>query len=363
MKLLYITNGINGAGGLERVLSIKASLLAEKGHEVHIMALNHAHKNPFYSFSEKIGFHSIEVGGNPLRYWNKYRKGIQNLVDKLNPDIISVCDDGLKGFFIPWFLKTKAKLFYERHVSKLIELRDDFGWARRMAVKSKWFFMECLGNRFSRFVVLTNGNLKEWPSLKNLTVIPNPLSFFPEEPANLYPKVVICVGKISYQKGQDILIQAWEKVHKKHPEWSLHLFGKANTAFLDFRGMESKNIHFFPPEKDIELRYRESSIYVMPSRFEGFGMVLIEAMACGLPCVSFDCAYGPADIIRHGEDGFLVEKENVDELADRLIQLMEDEALRRKMGAKARENVDRYKADKILDQWEALFGELLEESR
>lgn len=100
MKLLYITNGINGSGGLERVLSIKASGFAEKqGYDVHILGLNQGNEKPFYEFSPKIKFESILVAGNPLQYWKSYIKGIQNVVDEIQPDIISVCDDGLKGFF------------------------------------------------------------------------------------------------------------------------------------------------------------------------------------------------------------------------------------------------------------------------
>ncbi|HIE46079.1 MAG TPA: hypothetical protein EYP87_07955 [Flavobacteriaceae bacterium] len=101
-KLLYITNGINGSGGLERVLSIKASLLATNfNYQVHILVLNNAHKEPFYEFSDKIKFHSINVNGNPIFYFLQYKKGIKNILKKIQPNIISVCDDGLKGMLFP----------------------------------------------------------------------------------------------------------------------------------------------------------------------------------------------------------------------------------------------------------------------
>lgn len=364
MRILYITNGISGAGGLERVLSLKASRLVEdRGHEVAILGLNQGMNDPFYGFSPKIQMNSVSVGSNPFSYFRDYRNGIQVVVNQFKPDIISVCDDGLKGFFIPWILNTRAPIIYERHASKKIEIRQSGEKVfQKLKRRMTWAIMSRLGKRFSRFVVLTQGNRKEWPGLTNLEVIPNPLSFFPAETSTRKNNIVICVGKISYLKGHDLLVEAWKKVHRRYPEWELHLYGKENREFLNVRSI-GYNIRFFPPERDIESKYIQSSLYVLTSRSEGFGMVLIEAMACGLPCVSFNCDSGPADIIRHGEDGFLVEKENVDELADRLIQLMEDESLRQKMGAKARENVARYKVDRILDQWEALFGELLEESR
>src|SRR5690606_19368974 len=297
MTLLYITYGINGPGGLERVLSIKASLLAEEyGYEVHILVINDAHLNPFYEFSPKIKFHSIKVGGNPINYFNSYKKGIQEKVDQIQPHIISVCDDGLKGFFLPRFIKTHAKWIYERHVSKLIEANDNHSFMKKLLIRFKWFLMEFLGKKFDRFIVLTEKNKNECKSLRNMQVIVNPLSFTSDSFSNLDNKKVICVGKISYQKGQDILIKAWESVYESHPDWELHLYGKENLDFLDTNNLKN-NVHFFPPVKDIENKYLESSIYVMSSRFEGFGMVLIEAMEFGLPCVSFDCNYGPSDII------------------------------------------------------------------
>lgn len=360
MRILYITNGISGAGGLERVLSLKASELAEKrGYELAILGLNQGMDDPFYSFSPKIRMESLRLGSSPVSYILGYRKGIQEVVDRFQPDIISVCDDGLKGFFIPLFLKTRAPLIYERHASKEIERRHSGeSLLQRMKRKLTWTLMSRLGKKFSRFVVLTQGNLKEWEGLRNLSVIPNPLSFFPDQVSSLRNKVVLCVGKISALKGHDLLVEAWKKVHARYPDWELHLYGKENLDFLDTRNL-GFNIFHFPPEKDIESKYLQSSLYVLSSRSEGFGMVLIEAMACGLPCVSFDCESGPADIVRHGEDGFLVEKENAEELAERMLELIEKESLRDAMGKKARENVGRYRVEQILVQWEDLFAELL----
>lgn len=359
MKVLYITNGINGSGGLERVLSIKASYFAEQlGYEVHILVLNNTRENPFYDFSPKIKFHSIEVYGNPFTYFKAYKQGIQKVVDEVKPDIISVCDDGLKAFFIPQFLKTNAKLIYERHVSKLIEMKDDFGFVKRLSIRVKWRLMEKLAKKYDRFIVLTEGNKKEWTSLRNMQVISNPLSFYPAHSSSLDQKVVICVGKISYQKGQDLLVKAWEKVHQAHPDWELHLYGKENLSFLDTNNL-THNIKYFPPEKNIEEKYLQSSIYVMPSRFEGFGMVLIEAMACGVPCVSFDCDYGPTDIIVNQEDGIIVSNGNIEDLTNQINKLIEDADLRNKFGQAAKQNVKRFEEQKIVKQWDITFKSLL----
>ena len=358
MKLLYITNGINGSGGLERVLSVKTSMLVEQyDYQLAIIVLNKAHQNLFYQFSEKISFYSIPVSGNPVSYFLSYKSGIQKTVNEFQPDIISVCDDGLKGFFLPHIIKTSAKWIYERHVSKQIESNEKDNLIKKLITKVKWHLMEILAQKFENFVLLTEGNKDEWKKLNNIKIIPNPLSFASNEKSNLENKTVICVGKISYQKGQDILLKAWEKVYQKFPDWQLHLYGKENLEFLDTQNLEN-NVSFFPPEKNIRQKYIESSVYVMSSRFEGFGMVLTEAMECGVPCVSFDCPSGPADIIKDGEDGFLVEKENTEELAEKLITLIENQDLRKQMGIRAKENVKRFSAEKIVQEWDKLFKEL-----
>lgn len=362
MKLLYITNGINGAGGLERVLSIKTSYLAEHyGYDIYILSLNEGHEPQFYEFSPKIKVRSIPVSGDPIQYFKAYKKGVQRIVDEVQPDVIAVCDDGLKGLFIPILVKTKAKFIYERHVSKLIEARADHGFLKSLTTKGKWIVMERLGQNFSKFIVLTEGNKQEWKSLKNLEVIPNPLSFYPEESSSLDEKKVICVGKISYQKGQDLLIRAWEEVWRKHPDWKLELYGYANENFLATDILQHKNIYHFPPEKNIMAKYLTSSIYVMTSRFEGFGMVLIEAMACGVPCVSFDCNYGPSDIIKNNEDGLLVMKENSKDLSYKLMLLIENQELRNEYGKKAKINVLRFEQNVIAKKWDELFKRVQKE--
>lgn len=365
MKLLYITNGINGAGGLERVLSIKASYLADHyDYDVTILSLNEGGNEPFYEFSSKIKSLSIPVLGNLVRYIKSYREGIKKVVGETNPDIILVCDDGLKAFFIPSILKTKIPIVYERHVSKEIEMNHEFPFWKKALIQAKWKLMESLAQRFQKFVVLTQGNTKEWKTLKNLVVIPNPLSFFPEESSSLQTKKVIAVGKQGYQKGYDRLLPAWKMVQEKYPDWHLEIYGKiepkANLKDIARNLKIRETVSFFPPEKDIKSKYLDASIYVMSSRYEGFGMVLIEAMACGLPCVSFDCNFGPSDIIRHDEDGLLVENGNIKALAEALFKLISHKHLRVEMGNSAKENVKRFRPETVVQEWDDLFKFLLD---
>ena len=363
MRLLYITNGINGSGGLERVLSIKASFLAEHyGYEVTVLSLNDNHVNPFYAFSDKIKMCSIAVKGNPVQYVNSYINGVKKIVASVRPDAILVCDDGLKAFFIPKILRSGIPIIYERHVSKLIEMRHDLSLLKRIAIRAKWKAMEYLASDFEKFVVLTEGNTNEWTTLQNMQVISNPLPFYPENSSALDQKKVIVVGRQAYQKGYDLLLLAWKMVVEQHPEWQLEIYGKKDVSqnlesLADTLGI-TENVSFLDPDKNIKQKYLESSIYVMSSRFEGFGMVLIESMACGVPCVSFDCNYGPSDIIQNGIDGYVVENGNIEALASAIVTLIEDESLRKTMGVKAKDNVQRYLPEAIVKQWDQLFKAL-----
>ena len=364
MKLLYITNAINGSGGLERVLSVKASYLADNmDYEVHVLTLNNGHKNPFYDFSDKIKLHDIKVGGNPINYILQYKKGIQNIINTIQPEVISVCDDGLKGMLFPLIFGKKIPVIYERHVSKQIETRTDLvSPIHCFKIKLKFALMNFAGSKFHKFVVLTNGNLKEW-ELNNVEVIPNSLPFNNGEQSTLINKKILVVGKQSYQKGYDRLLDIWSLVHEKFPDWRLEVYGKLNPKF----GLEakaealaiSKSVHFYPPVKDIQKKYKEAAIYVMTSRFEGFGMVLIEAMSFGVPCVSFDCPHGPADIIENKEDGFLVEEGNIDNFVAALNLLIENNELRKKMGQVARKNAKQYAPEIIMPLWDHLFKSLI----
>ena len=211
-------------------------------------------------------------------------------------------------------------------------------------------------------VLLTQHDANSWDGLAKTVVIPNSLPFYPPHGSSCENKQVIFVGRLNEQKGLEYLVDTWMKVNQKHPDWVLHVFGDGEQKQLLLQmikeaGLECAIIVNQPTPMIMEM-YLESSIFLLTSRFEGFGMVIIEAMICGLPVVSFDCPWGPADIIRDGEDGFLVEYLNTDEAAQRVCQLIESAMLRKNMGVKARLNVQRYNRDVVMKQWIDLFKSL-----
>ncbi len=158
----------------------------------------------------------------------------------------------------------------------------------------------------------------------------------------------------------DRLLIIWQEILKIHPDWTLDIYGTnsldlKNTA--DQMGITS-SISFFEPVQNIEDCYRNTSIYLITSRFEAFPMVLLEAMACGLPCIAYDCPCGPKAIIDEGETGFLIEDNNVAQFVKQLDILMKDENLRGKMGEKAKLSTQKYNLETIMKIWHEFFIEI-----
>lgn len=347
MRLLYITNGISGGGGLERVLSIKTSYFAEEfGYDVHIITLNDSAKT-FFPFSPSINIHPITVTKN-WKYLFSYIKGINKIVSKIKPDIILVCDDGLKGLYVPlWIKKGHAKIIYERHASLIF---NGSIWQKKL--------MQLGAYLYDKIVVLSPTNCSEWKS-QNLVVIPNPASFQTTKTAILENPQIICVGSLSYNKGYDLLIEAWSKIAHLHPTWSVHVYGKGEAnvyqELINQSGINKEQIIFHNPVQNIEAIYQQASMLVLPSRSEGFGMVLIEAMANGVPCVAFDCPCGPRDIIENSKNGFLVEPENIYKLAKKIEDLINHISMRKEMGSYAKQTAQKYQISEIALLWKELI--------
>jgi len=220
--------------------------------------------------------------------------------------------------------------------------------------------------KIDTFVVLSHEDKLKWRELENITVIHNPLSFFSEKTSDCNAKQVIAVGRYVPQKGFDILINAWNIVSQKHPEWILRIYGDGMRKELEEQiySLRISNSCFLEHSvSNIADKYCESSIFVLSSRYEGFGMVITEAMACGVPAVSFACPCGPKDIIKNGIDGLLVENGNIQELADKICYLIEHEDVRKEMGKQARINVERFKIENIAMKWKELFDSLLDSKK
>lgn len=364
MKLLYVVPNLNNSGGVARVLSTKTNFLIEKfGYEVHILTQNDGNSSLFYSFNEKIILHDMILDGANIQFFNNFRTSLNKQVKCINPDVIIVCDNGLKAFTIPFILNSNKPIIFECHGSRFMEenVTNDTFFSNSLR-KLKYSFKFFGASKFNKTITLSEENRGEWGK-KNSVVIPNSLWFSTTKEADLTQKKVIVVGRHSYEKGFDRLLEIWKKVIVKFPDWNLTIYGKSNPDF-DLIALAKKlnienNITFFEPVKNINEKYLEASIYLMPSRFEGFGMVLIEAMASGLPCISYDCPCGPRAIIKDNYNGFLIENGNENEFVNTVSNLIDNENFRIQMGKNAKESVNKYDIDEIMKLWNELFIDLV----
>ena len=374
-KIVYCTPALYMAGGVERVLTLKANYFAEHfDYDITIILSEGKDKPLFYPLSDKIKIINLNIGFEELwtcsfikkvfvylKKQRQFKKALTKELMSIRPDItISLLRREIN--FITG-IKDGSRKFGELHVNRANYRNfeaNDSNFVKNLFAK---FWMRSLVaklKKLDKFVVLTEEDKDAWPELhNNICVIPDPLSFFPTQNSQLTEKRVIAVGRYVYQKGFDLLLQAWAKIEKQCSDWELVVFGDGNREpyeqQLNELGIDRSRCHLNGTIADIQKEYVNSSVFVFSSRFEGFGMVLVEAMACGLPVVSFACPCGPRDIVRHEEDGLLVENGNVEALSDSLIRLMGDEDLRHRMAANGIKNVQRFSIGSIAECWKQLF--------
>ena len=377
MKILYAVEAVNLSGGYDRVIIEKANYLAEHGFDVIITVASHALAEPCYEISEKVRLIDFEIDfhqqyGHHLFYrafiytvmMRKYRCALKELLFFERPDIV-ITTLGREIDFITKIHDGSVKIG-ESHIAKNyvrnLHLMEQNGIAQRMIARLWRRKMDRLVGQLDALVLLTQHDADSWSGLTKTVVIPNSLPFFPDKPSICNQKQVIFVGRLNEQKGLEYLIETWKRVHQKHKDWILQIYGDGEQRELLLHLISEAKLKdavvVNHSTRQIMDKYLESSIFLLTSRFEGFGMVLIEAMACGVPVVSFDCPWGPADIIKNGEDGFLVEYLNTTEAAEKVVQLIESPELRMKMSIRARENVQRYSRNTVMKQWIELFYSL-----
>lgn len=374
MKLLYCISGTYNSGGMERVLSNKANYLAARGYDIVIVTTDQRGKKPFFPLDKRIKCIDIAVNyetNNGKSFFNKlihypfkqikHKYRLERIIRAEKPDIVisMFCND---VSFLP-SIKDGSKKVLEIHFSRFKRLQYDRKGLWRLADKWRNRNEAKQVSRFDKFVVLTNEDKKYWGNLSNIFVIPNAQTFVCGQPVPLIQKKVVAIGRYTYQKGFDLLLKAWALVCMHVTGWQLHIVGdgelrEALQRQVSELGLE-KNVCLCPATTDIKTVYQQASLLVMSSRYEGFGMVLLEAQTAGVPVVSFDCKCGPSEIIKDGITGYLIPEGDIQGMADKILTLISNEGLRKKIGKQAFDDSSRFSEERIMKLWVDLFDTLL----
>ena len=386
---MYCTPALYSAGGVERIVSYKASYLAEQlGYDITIIVTEGKGRECFFPLSDKVRVINFELGFEDL--WKatflrkvflylskqrKYKKKLSAELMRIQPDItISMLRREI-NFLTS--LKDGSKKIGELHVNRANYRNFESNDSNPLKRLFSWFWMKSLVvhlKKLDQLVVLTEKSMVAWPELENVTVIPDPIPLSLPKPNGTNPKRIITIGRYAYQKGYDLLLKAWAEIeklkeleeYKEVKEWTLDIYGQGDRT--DYRqlmaelGIDTNRCHLNGPVDDVGQFYKDSSIFVLSSRFEGFGLVLVEAMASGLSVVSFDCPAGPDEIITDGYDGLLVPSGDVKVLAQKLMLLMADKELRTRLSQNARRSAQRYEMNSIAGKWVDLFNKLMAKS-
>lgn len=356
MKVFYFAEGLWQSGGTERVLTTKLNWLAEHSdsgvNEVGVV-LDNPDRKPFFELSSRVKV--IANSGDIVALLEEHKPDVAVGVNGSAVDVLPNIKDGSRKVLEIHYARGVRQMFV-RHLHRL-------RFRALHLLKMHWLQWkeERLARKYDTVVGLTAWDVERWGSPRNMTYVHNPLSFRSERKATLKAKRIISVGSLTPVKGMDRLIEAFALVVGKFPNWRLDIYGEGQEKYwldeLIIRyGLEERiGIHPYSPR--VHEHLIESSVYAFPSRSDGFGLVITEAMECGLPVVAFDSPCGPREILTP-DCGILVADGDIAGFASALSRLMESEDLRREYGGSGIERAKDFHPDVIMLQWVKVFGNI-----
>jgi GalNAc-alpha-(1->4)-GalNAc-alpha-(1->3)-diNAcBac-PP-undecaprenol alpha-1,4-N-acetyl-D-galactosaminyltransferase len=352
------------SGGAERVLSTMANYWAERGHEINILTLDDGAEPPFYQLHPSVNHRPLGVAGQSgsviAGIINNLRRilVLRHAIRETSPHVIISFTDQTNVVTVLATVRFPAPVI----VAERIDPRyQPIGWGWELL--RRWTY-----RRAAHLVAQTPGAMTFFSSAmqRRGSVIPNPV-----QPPRLRSSAgradrqptIITIGRLSAQKGFDVLIRAFAQIAPRHAEWAVQIWGEGPLRddlemLVGELGLEAR-VQLPGRTTKVTEKLCAADLFVLSSRYEGFPNALCEAMACGLPVISFDCPSGPRAIIRDGIDGVLVRPGDVDALAAAMDRLMADESERRRLSARAPEVLDRFGVEKVMRMWEDLIREVV----
>ena len=365
------------AGGVERVLTLKANYFADiYGYDVTIITTDGNDKPNFFPLSQSVKVLNLDINFEEMWHCSffkrlclyfpkekRFKKRLTEELYRIGPDItisllrreinfLTEIHDGSKKIGEIHINRAHYRNFTPNRSNPFKAIFASF-WKHGLVEKLK---------RLDRFVVLTEYDRQAWQEIPRVDVIPNPLPFYPDQVPSVRRQRIIAVGRYFDEKGYDMLLKAWAIVERVCDDWELDIYGDGNKPYYEkiatSLNLDKNRCRLNDSISDVQKEYLDSSLFVCTSRFEGFGMGIVEAMACGLPVVAFDCLWGPRSIITDGEDGLLVENGHIEKMADTILSLINHPERISEMGMNARKNVQRFNIETVAKKWKRLFDSL-----
>lgn len=380
MRIVYVTETMVSSGGTEKMLSEKASYLVDVfGYDVTIISCTQiAGQANTFPLSQNVKQINLAIPyyrqyhyGYPKRLLVKWetnqalKKLLTKTIHQIDPDIVI----GVARFAadIVTTIKCRAKKIIECHEARPFIMADMEG---NRALVSRLYTNLIMKKRYFRMierhadvvVTLTEGDSHLWKKARHLEVIPNFSTMAVSRMADYKNKRVIAVGRLSAEKGYDRLLKIWKRVSPQHQDWSLEFFGDGKLHHMltnMIHDLQLLNVTINPPTPHISEEYSKSAICVMTSHFEGFPLVLLEAIRHGLPCIAFDCPFGPASIIKDGICGYLIEDNDIEQYAQKLSLLMDQEDIWKSLSKEAIKRGEDFSVETVMNRWRQLFEDLV----
>lgn len=376
-KIVYVVGGLYSLTGMNSTLTRKINWLAENSDFDLYMILTEKANLPWvFDINHKVKWVNFDINFDELDTMplhkklvhyvikqRKYKQLFEDYLMQIHPDItvsivrreinfINDIKDGSKKVGEIHFTRSSYRNISIPYCPKILNEYLSKLWMNSLVSKLK---------KLDKFVTLTQEDSSLWTELNNKVVIPNFVPEYDGEYAKLDTKKAIAVGRYSWEKGFDLLVDIWNLVNKKHPDWILNIYGAGDYSSLqeeaNKKGLEKVFI-CHPATKDIYSKYIESSIFLMTSRYEAHPLVLLEAMSVGLPPVAFACPCGPRDIINKGENGILVEMGDLYNYAEGVCELIENNQKRIIIAKNAIKKTKEYPKGTIMKKWVELFESL-----
>ncbi len=385
MRIVYIINSLSYKGGAERIISEKMNYMATHwGYDVSIITcyqFPETMPNSYY-LSDNVRQINLCITSHlrynysyPKRLWIEWkysrllRSKLEEAVNSINPDIIIGL--GYTTADVVCKLKCKAVKIIESHEARIYTkssyLYENYSSIQKYYYKlSRRQYLHTIDKKADVVVTLTKDDAQNWKKAKRVETIPNFSTMSISKLSDCESKRVIAVGRLEWQKGYDRLIDIWTLVSKKHPDWQLDIFGEGSLELelkKDIKEAKLCNISIHPYTNNISKEYAASSICVLTSRYEGFSLVLLEALRHGVPCVTFDCSYGPKDVVDHEKCGYVIDNGDINQFAEKLSFLIDNFDIRRQFSKAAINKATFYQEDVIMNQWKQLFESLIPKQR